>query len=114
MIRNGTWVTEYPPGATIEVDRVGAGCLLVHRSVLESMPPQRPEAGKHWFDWRVDMRGVPGTIEYECSSEDFTFCDHYRKMGGKVLVDTSIVCRHVGLAQAGPGTFLPCEVWPIT
>ena len=54
-IKGGTWLTDYKRGSIVEVDYVGAGCLVIHRSVLEQLPPQRP--GKHWFDWRVDMQG---------------------------------------------------------
>ena len=45
MIKNGQWVTQFKPGSMVEVDVVGAGCLLIKREVLEKCPPQRP--GKH-------------------------------------------------------------------
>ena len=57
----GHWVTELPnlkkpnTNPIIEVDVVGAGCLLIETNVLREMQPQRE--GKHWFDWRVDLRG---------------------------------------------------------
>jgi hypothetical protein len=113
MIKNGQWVTQFPMGALVEVDLVGAGCLLLHRSVLERLPPQRPEAGKHWFDWRVDMQGrMPP--EY-CLSEDFTFVKACKeKLGISTYVDTSVQCRHVGLAEATYGNFVPCNATPIT
>lgn len=112
MIKNGQWVTQFAPGAVVDVDLVGAGCLLVHRSVLESLPPSDPNRGKRWFDWRVDMQHLlpPG----EAMSEDFTFCLNARKHGYKILVDTSIRCRHVGLAEADLGTFVPCNATPVT
>ena len=70
MQKNGGWCIDYPPNSVIEVDVVGAGCLLIHRSVFENMPHQRP--GKPWFDWRVDMQEhLP---REKCLSEDFTFC----------------------------------------
>ncbi len=68
----GHWLVNYPTNALIEVDVVGAGCLLIHRSVLETLPPQRPQEGKTFFDWRVDCKGV--MPPEECLSEDFTFC----------------------------------------
>ncbi len=90
---------------------VGAGCLAIHRSVLEQLPPQRP--GKPWFDWRVDMAGF--LPPEQCLSEDFTLCTHVKKsLGISVVVDTGIVCRHVGLAQATHGSFVPCEADPNT
>lgn len=111
MIREGRWVEKIPENSVIEVDLVGAGCLLIHRSVLTSFPPQRP--GKHWFDWRVDLQGLhpPG----DCLSEDFTFCKAVKeKLGIPVLVDTSIQCRHVGFSEAVYGGIRPLETTPNT
>lgn len=96
MIRNGSWVTEFPQGQLVEVDLVGAGCLLISTQLLASCPPQRP--GSHFFDWRVNLAGL--LPPDQCLSEDFTFCKHLReKIGIKILVDTSIVCQHVGLSS---------------
>ncbi len=111
MIKDRNWVTNYVPGSLVEVDYVGAGCLLIHRSVLENMPAQEP--GHHWFNWRVNMVGIgePG----ECLSEDFTFGVHAKKtLGISTIVDTSVVCQHVGLAQARHGVFEPCLANPNT
>lgn len=104
------WLTQIPPTGLIEVDLVGAGCLLIHRSFLESIPHQKP--GKPWFNWQVDQQGFlpPG----ECLSEDFTLCQHAIRNGHKVLVDCSIRCKHIGLGEADYGTFLPAEVRTIT
>lgn len=113
MLKNGKWVTDLPKNKIIDVDVCGAGCLLIRRDVLERMKPQRPDAGKHWFDWRVDCQGLlpPG----ECLSEDFTFnIAVKRQLGIPTLVDTSIQCRHVGLAEATFGNFVPCNADPNT
>lgn len=113
MIKNGQWVTSYVPGSMVEVDLVGAGALLIHRSVLEKLPPQRPQMGKHWFDWRVDCAGI--LPQGECLSEDFTFCVAARRdLGIRVWVDTSLVCRHVGFGEAAPGSFMPLNCTPVT
>lgn len=107
----GTWVTDFPMGKLIEVELVGSGALLIHRSVFERMPHQRP--GKPWFDWRVDQAGI--MPPQECLSEDFTWCKAIReKLGIKIMVDTSIRCRHVGLAEADFGTFVPLNTTPNT
>lgn len=105
MIKDGKWLTEFPANAIIEVDLVGAGCLLIHRTVLETLPPQRP--GKHWFDWRVDLQGV--LPAHECLSEDFTFCTAAKSVGYKVLVDTSIQCRHIGYGESTYQSFVPLD-----
>jgi hypothetical protein len=95
----GRWVTAYPPNALIEVDVVGAGCLLVETDLLRRLPPQRP--GHHWFDWRCNLRGVPGEDQSMCQSEDFTFNLHAsRKMGIRTFVSTDVVCGHLGMASA--------------
>lgn len=108
MCRNGQFLTQYPANSIIEVDVVGAGCLLIHRSVLEQMQPSDPKRGRHWFDWKVDMAHLlpPG----EGMSEDFVFCLKARKeLGIPILVDTGIQCRHVGLSEAYFGGMKPCE-----
>jgi glycosyltransferase involved in cell wall biosynthesis len=108
MIKDGQWITNFPQNSLIEVDLVGAGCLLIHRNLLERFPGQRP--GKRWFDWRVDMKGQPGFPDGTCLSEDFTFNRAIKeKLGISTYVDTSVICQHVGFAQAGIGTFEPAE-----
>ncbi len=110
-IKDGKWLTQYPPNTVMEVDLVGAGCLLISRELLQSIPPQRKEVGRHWFDWRVDMRGL--IPEGEALSEDFTLCQHIRRHGHKVLLDTSIQCKHIGFGQATFGKFEPLEATAI-
>lgn len=107
MLKGGQWLYNFPKGQTFEVDLVGAGCLLIETDMLRQLPPIDPNRGKHWFDWRVDMSSLlpPG----EALSEDFSYCLHARKHGFSVLVDTSVEARHVGLAQATHGNFVPCE-----
>lgn len=77
----GRWVTNFVPGTMVDVDVVGSGCLLIHRSVLEKCPPVDAARGKRWFDWRVDIPAVDngdGTVTYPSgipsSSEDFVWC----------------------------------------
>lgn len=92
------WVTEYPANSVMEVDLVGAGCLLIHNSVLRKMKSS-------WFNWRSDHPELPA---HERLSEDFAFCYDARKQHGyKIHVDTSVQCLHCGYARAGHGTFAP-------
>lgn len=102
------WVQNLPPSGLMEVDLVGCGCMMIHRSVLENLPAIEP--GHHWFCWRVDRHGV--LPPEDCLSEDFAFNRHCQKHGYKIYVDCSVRCKHVGFAQAGPnvGQFTPCEV----
>lgn len=113
-MKGGQWLPfDLPQNQLLEVDVVGAGCLLIRRDVLEKMKPIAPEQGAHWFHWRVDMSGLlpPG----EALSEDYAFCLHAkRQLGISTILDTSVRARHVGLAQSMPGSFLPCDHTPVT
>lgn len=113
MIKNGQWVTQFLPGALVDVDVVGAGCLLIHRQVLEALPPLDEKRGKRWFDWRVDMQHL--LPQGEAMSEDFMFClQARRELGIKISVDTSVRCKHVGYSEADFGSLLPCETRAVT
>lgn len=109
MLKGGQWITHYPQNALIEVDLVGAGCLLLRRDLLEALvanPLNGPD-GHTFFEWRVHKGHM--LPKGEALSEDFAMNLHVRRMGYKVMVDTSIQCRHVGLAEAGYGSLLPCQ-----
>jgi hypothetical protein len=93
-----SWLSHLPGPGLLEVDVVGAGCLLIQRQVLEKLPPQRP--GYRWFDWRVNLRGLGVVDEQTCLSEDYSFNLHARAHGFQTWVDTSIICRHIGCAEA--------------
>lgn len=92
-------IAEWQPGALIEADLVGAGCLLIHRRVLERMP-------KPWFEWTLDRDDRPAK---ERASEDFEWCRKAKRLGFKVSVDTSVQCLHVGYAQSFGGVMTPLQ-----
>ena len=63
----------------------------------------------------IDTQGIPAPPDMPPLSEDFTMCVWAKaKLGISTLVDTSIVCRHIGLAQSGDNTFYPAETNPNT
>jgi len=100
-----TWVKEWhPPNSTIEVDYVGAGCLLVHRRVLEAL-------GAPWFEWQIGKPNASreGEPARGALSEDFAFCVRAKQAGYKIYLDTSIRCEHVGIGASGSpdGSFRP-------
>jgi hypothetical protein len=105
--KGGNWLVDFKPGETVEVDLVGAGCLLIRTDVFRSLPAIDPARGKLWFDWRSDMPNLP---HGDNTSEDFSFCRHAQRHGMKLLLDTSIVCRHVGLADSTFQHFRPAEI----
>lgn len=87
----------------IEVSKTGTGFLLIKRDVFEKLdghpatkpfindiglPPELNPFMKTYFDTAVR--------ENRYYSEDWTFCENWRDLGGKVYVDKRILLRHVG------------------
>jgi hypothetical protein len=109
MMRHGQWITNFPRGKVVEADVVGTGCMLLSCNFLKEAAekcPIAPQQGKTWFHWRSDMAHLlpPG----QATSEDFSACLWWKeKLGIRILVDSSVVCLHVGLAEAADGTFVP-------
>jgi hypothetical protein len=77
----------------VEVKRVARGFLSVHRSVFDLMRPTCTSyldvhsGEEHVEYWKAQQGG---------GSEDYEFCDRYRALGGKVLVDQRCVVYHWG------------------
>ena len=99
------WITAYAQNSLVEVDLVGCGCLLIHRDLLTKYPPVSKNC--RWFEWRCDHMDLPPN---ERTSEDFTYMRYIREKGEKIFVDTSIVCRHVGLSESLNGVLKPLEL----
>lgn len=86
-----------------EVSKTGTGFLLIKRQVFEEMKAHPavkpfksdigldPELNKHmrtYFDTAVRNNRY--------YSEDWTFCENWRDLGGKVWVDKRVMLRHAG------------------
>jgi GT2 family glycosyltransferase len=65
----------------VEVDAVGAGCLLIHRKVFEAIK-------KPYFLFQYNDDGIM-TL-----GEDFYFCQKAQKAGFKIWVDRKMVTSH--------------------
>jgi len=98
-----TWV-----GRVVEVDVVGAGCMLVHRSVFEKIKSVYPATP--FFYWSrdrdprvLDAMGLPDPLLRDVS-EDFWFCILAKKCGFPILVDTDVRCRHISVVSIGEDT----------
>lgn len=79
---------DYPRDQVVEVDVTGAACILVHRSVMESM---RDEVGDRWFTPISVPKGKKGYTEF---SEDMSFCVRVKALGHKLHVHTGIQTTH--------------------
>ena len=79
----------YPENQLIEVDAVGTGCILIHRSVLLEMQKQAtPNQGKNWA-WFVE-----GAIDGTYFGEDLLFSKRLKSMGYKIFAHTGAILSH--------------------
>ena len=100
---NGFDGAEEGPNGLQEVTKTGTGFLLIKRDVFEKMdahPAVKPfmndiglpvELNPHmktYFDTAVR--------ENRYYSEDWTFCENWRDLGGKVWVDKRVLLKHTG------------------
>jgi hypothetical protein len=100
---NGFEGAEEGPNGLQEVTKTGTGFLLIKRDVFEKLdahPAVKPfindiglptELNPHmktYFDTAVR--------ENRYYSEDWTFCENWRDIGGKVWVDKRVLLKHTG------------------
>jgi hypothetical protein len=94
---------EKPDDPLIEVTKTGTGFMLIKREVFEKLdqhpavrpfnndiglPPELNPYMKTYFDTAVR--------ENRYYSEDWTFCENWRDIGGQVWVDKRVLLRHTG------------------
>ena len=82
-------IDAYPINEIIEVDAVGTGCLLIHRSVLLEMQKQAtPNQGQSWA-WFVE-----GAIDGTYFGEDLLFSKRLKSMGFPIHAHTGAILPH--------------------
>lgn len=94
------WVqgSEFPLselGEPTAVDYAGTGFILIHRSVFESLIKAHPETG---HDERGRCHAIFDTqvLDDTYLSEDYTFCQRWRALGGEIVCDPSVSLKHWG------------------
>ncbi len=88
-IQSGGYIIKSPPeDSLVEVDAVGTGCMMIHRSVFEGMD-------KPYWEYRT-RRG----------SEDMDFCFRAQKAGFPIYVDLAVVAGHFKLKPVGHNEFM--------
>ena len=79
----------YDKDSLFKIDAAGTGCLLVHRSVLETMRDKCDfNQGKDWA-WFWD-----GPIDGEWIGEDLLFCRRVRSLGFPIHAHTGAILPH--------------------
>jgi hypothetical protein len=83
----------------VEVAWVTRGFSKIHRAVFEAMA--QPCNDLRWWDHPSTGRSHPEWWRNEVGghNEDKNFCERYRSLGGRVLVDSRIIVRHEGRAS---------------
>jgi hypothetical protein len=94
-----TVVTEQP----FEVRRLALGYTLIERAVFEAIAAAHPEI-KYQPDV-LERKTIAGNLhnffpvtifENALVPEDFSFCDLYRRVGGKIFCHPGIYTEHLG------------------
>jgi hypothetical protein len=100
---NGFDGAETGPDGLQEVSKTGTGFMLIKRHVFEKsnqhpavkpfnndigLPKELDQHLKTYFDTAVR--------ENRYYSEDWTFCENWRDLGGKVWVDKRVLLKHTG------------------
>jgi hypothetical protein len=100
---NGFEGAEEGPDGLQEVSKAGTGFLLMKKHVFEKMnahpavkqykndiglDPKYDKYLKTYFDTAVRQNRY--------YSEDWTFCENWRDLGGKIYVDKRVLLRHSG------------------
>lgn len=100
---NGFEGAEEGPDGLQEVSKAGTGFLLMKRHVFEKMathPAVKPYKNDIGLDPKFDkfLKTYFDTAvrQGRYYSEDWTFCENWRDMGGKVWVDKRVLLRHSG------------------
>ena len=100
---NGIPGQENVEGNLIEVSKTGTGFMLIKREVFERLnghPATKPFANDIGLDANLNqhMKTYFDTAvrEGRYYSEDWTFCENWRDLGGQVWVDKRVLLRHTG------------------
>ena len=91
------------PSGLIEVTKTGTGFLLMKRDVFEKLnahPAVKPFTNDIGLDPVLNpyMKTYFDTAvrENRYYSEDWTFCENWRDIGGQVFVDKRVLLKHTG------------------
>lgn len=118
-------ITEYDSSSqgVMEVDAIGAGCLMVKREVFEKLAANHAAVDAALNDILEDLRSTLSEAHYAIAKEhirmmdpwfeflndegeDLYFCRQARRAGYKIHCDLSVKCRHLGIVPIEEAHFL--------
>ncbi|MDG6996894.1 MAG: hypothetical protein JRN52_13315 [Nitrososphaerota archaeon] len=88
LLLNGEALRNATNTQSIEVEKIGCGCLSIRREVCERM--EAP-----YFKFQDDL-----------GNEDSYFCAKAKELGYKIVLDLSVQCRHFGIVD-----YIECKSW---
>jgi len=84
------WLGSYPENSIVEnLESVGEGYVLIHRSVFEKIKADNPDVWAPWFSDGLLANGIE-------VSEDNYFCEQCKKSGIPIALHTGATSRHIG------------------
>lgn len=90
-----------PHTGAVKIARAGTGFMMIRRTVFEQLRAAMPDL--HYVDYSAAADPRPMTAYFEHVvrdgrrwSEDYTFCERWRAIGGAIWLDTSIQLGHWG------------------
>jgi hypothetical protein len=98
---NGFEGAEEGPDGLQEVSKAGTGFLLMKKHVFEKMnshPAVKQYKNDIGLDPKYDkyLKTYFAVRQNRYYSEDWTFCENWRDLGGKIWVDKRVLLRHSG------------------
>jgi hypothetical protein len=100
---NGFEGAEEGPDGLQEVSKAGTGFLLMKKHVFEksnahpAVKPYKNDIGMDpKFDKHLKTYFDTAVRQNRYYSEDWTFCENWRDLGGKIWVDKRVLLRHSG------------------
>lgn len=95
------FVEQDPSTGAVKIARAGTGFMMIKRTVFEQLRDRMPEL--HYTDFSAIADPRPMTAFFEHIrmdgrrwSEDYTFCERWREIGGDVWLDPMVTLGHWG------------------
>ena len=94
--RISNWQQDIADDGTIEVDRIGTGALLISRKALAAVAAYHSELSHISADNNQFLGVFRETVDPGFVSEDYSFCDRWKKLGGKIYCLVNAETEHQG------------------